>query len=314
MEIKDLSTKEENTWCPGCPNFGILESFKKAVAELADENKIKIKDTAIVTGIGCHAKIYDYLNLNGFYGIHGRVLPTALGIKVSNPGLSVVGFGGDGDTYAEGISHFIHACRYNADLTMIVHNNQVFSLTTGQATPTTEKGFVDGSTPLGVAEKPLNPITLALIAGASFVARGYALEAEHLKNIIKQAMEHKGFSFIDILQPCIIFHNVIPYFKKNIYKLEKSYDSSNLKEAKKRSEEWDYCFDPHTKRERGAEGAKINKVSPRYGVGVDNDKKVPIGVFYKIKKPAFEEQWPQQKTWHNLERKIDWKKIVKEFY
>src|SRR3989344_6617795 len=140
MEPKDLNTKEENTWCPGCPNFVILETVKKALAELTNEGKIQIKDTAVVTGIGCHAKIFDYLNINSFYGLHGRVLPLALGIKLGNPNLTVLGFGGDGDTYAEGLEHFIHNCRYNADLTMLAHNNQVFSLTTGQFTPTTEKG------------------------------------------------------------------------------------------------------------------------------------------------------------------------------
>ena len=131
MKPQDLNTKEENTWCPGCPNFGILQAVKEAVASLN-----LAKDMAMVSGIGCHAKIYDYLNLRGFNGIHGRVLPIALGIKLGNPKLTVVGFGGDGDTYAEGMEHFIHHCRFNADLTMLVHNNQVFSLTTGQATPT----------------------------------------------------------------------------------------------------------------------------------------------------------------------------------
>ena len=180
-KIQNLNTKEENTWCPGCPNFGILQASKEALTDLIKENKVKAKDITIVTGIGCHAKIFDYLNVNSFYGIHGRVLPICLGINVSNPELTVIGFGGDGDTYAEGISHLVHTCRHNPDLTMIVHNNQVFSLTIGQATPTSEKGFISGSTPLGIKEQPLNPLALALISGASFVARGYALEIGHLK-------------------------------------------------------------------------------------------------------------------------------------
>lgn len=148
----DLNTKIEKTWCPGCPNFLILEAFKEAAAELDSENKIKIKDTAAVTGIGCHAKIFDYLNINGFYGLHGRVLPVAQGMKIANPNLTVVGFGGDGDTFAEGASHFVHACRRNADITMIVHDNQVFALTVGQPTPTSEKGFLDGYPEPGVQE------------------------------------------------------------------------------------------------------------------------------------------------------------------
>ncbi|MBI2038647.1 MAG: 2-oxoacid:ferredoxin oxidoreductase subunit beta, partial [Candidatus Nealsonbacteria bacterium] len=134
MEPQDLNTKEENTWCPGCPNFVILETTKKALAELANEGKISIQNTAVVTGIGCHAKTFDYLDISSFYGIHGRVLPTALGIKLGNPNLTVLGFGGDGDTYAEGLDHFIHNCRYNVDIKMFVHNNQVFALTVGQPT------------------------------------------------------------------------------------------------------------------------------------------------------------------------------------
>ncbi len=288
MRVEDLNTKEEITWCPGCSNNGILQAFKEAVVDLVNENKIKVKDVAIVTGVGCSPKIFDYVNVNGFYGLHGRVLPVCLGIKNGNPELTVIGFAGDGGTYAEGISHFIHNCRYNANFTMIVHNNQTFSLTTGQATPTSEKGFIDGSTPLGVKEEPLNPIALALVSGASFVARGYALDVPHLKNLIKQAIKHKGFSFIDVLQPCLIFHNVIPYFQKNIYKLDKKHDTSDFERALKKAGEWDYCF--------------------------KNNNKVAIGVFYQKRKATFEKQWPQlKKPWYTIKRKIDWEKTIKEF-
>lgn len=289
MKAKNLQTKEEITWCPGCPNNGILSAVREAVSDLTNTGKIKSEDAAVVTGIGCHAKIYDYINLNGFYGIHGRVLPVCTGIKVANPRLTVIGFGGDGDTYAEGISHFIHSCRNNADITMIVHNNQVFSLTTGQATPTSEKGFAGASTPFGSSEKPLNPIAIALESQASFVARGFALDVPHLKNLIKQAIEHKGFSFIDVLQPCIIFHDVTPYFKKNIYKLgSQNHDFGNSKEALEKAKEWDYCF--------------------------DKDKRVPIGIFYKKEKLTFEQQWPHlKKAWYAVERKIDWENIINEF-
>jgi 2-oxoglutarate ferredoxin oxidoreductase subunit beta len=284
MKPEDLKTKEEITWCPGCSNFGILKAFQGAIAELD-----LAKSTAIVTGIGCHAKIYDYIDLKGFYGIHGRVLPICLGIKLGNPQMTVVGFGGDGDTYAEGMEHFIHNCRYNADLTMLVHNNQVFSLTTGQATPTSERGFKDGSTPLGVAEKPLNPIVLALEAGASFVARGYALDVLHLKNLFKQAITHKGFSFVDILQPCIIFHKYsVPYLNKNVYKIEETHDVKNFDHALEKAREWGYSY--------------------------EKDQRVPVGVFYQRKLPTFESQWPQLKQpWCTLDRKIDWSNIIREF-
>ena len=287
MTTKDLDTKEEITWCPGCPNYGILKTFKEAIAELVGNKKIQLKDTAIVTGIGCHAKSYDYVNLNGFYGIHGRVLPICLGMKLGNPQLTVVGFGGDGDTYAEGMSHFIHAGRHNADFTMIVHNNQVFSLTTGQATPTSEEGFIGASTPGGNIEKPLNPIILALESQASFVARSYALDSAHLKDTIIKAVEHKGFSFIDVLQPCLIFHNAIPYFQKNIYKIEENHDLTDLRAALEKAREWDYSF--------------------------DREKKVAIGVFYKSERPTFEEKLQLKNPWYKVERKIDWKNIIKEF-
>ena len=289
MKAEDLKTKEEITWCPGCPNNGILQASKEAIAELVNERKIKVKNVTIVTGVGCSPKIFDYIKVNGFYGLHGRVIPVCFGIKNANPKLEVLGFAGDGGTYAEGVSHFVHACRYNADFTMIVHNNQVFSLTTGQATPTTEQGFVDGSTPLGIKEKPLNPILLALTSGATFVARGYALNVPHLKDLIKEAITHKGFAFIDVLQPCLIFHNTISYFQKHIYKLkEKKHDFTDFESALQKAKEWDYCL--------------------------KEKARVPIGIFYKIKKPTFESQWPQlKKPWYTLKRKIDWPKVIEEF-
>ncbi len=287
MSIKDFNTKEEITWCPGCPNFGILQAVKNALSDLVKEKRIKAKDIAIASGIGCHAKIFDYLNVNGFYGLHGRVLPLCFGMKIANPELTVIGFGGDGDTYAEGVSHFIHNCRYNTDMTMLVHNNKAFALTTGQATPTSEKGFVGRSTPLGVKEKPLNPIALAIVNGATFVARGYALDINHLKGIIKEAIKHKGFSFIDILQPCLVFNNFSPYLKKHICRL-RNHNVSDFKQAFSKSMEWDYSF--------------------------EKKAKIPIGIFYKIKRPTFEDQWPQlKKPWYRVKRKINFKKTIKAF-
>ena len=259
MKPEDLSTKEINTWCPGCPNFGILQAVKEAVAELAIAS-----NTAIVTGIGCHAKIYDYLNLKAFYGIHGRVLPIAFGTKLGDPQMTVIGFGGDGDTYAEGMEHFIHHCRYNADLTMLVHNNQVFALTAGQPTPTTEIGFKDKTTPNGVKIQPLNPLRLMLASGASFVARTFA-EVKQLEYVFKEGIKHNGFSFIEVLQPCLIFHPDKNY-KEKIYSLEESgHDKNNFDMAWKKAGEFDY-----------------NVV-----------EKIPVGVFYQAKKPVFEEQFQQ---------------------
>ena len=169
----NLSTTTKPTWCPGCWNFQILAGVKKFL-EAKIKNEKDRKKYAIVTGIGCHAKIYDYLKLNGLNSLHGRVLPTCLGLKIGNPNLNVIGFSGDGDAYAEGIEHLIHAARYNSDFKYLVHNNQVFSLTVGQPTPVSEIGFTDKTTPQGVKTIPLNPIKLMLASGAGFVARVYA--------------------------------------------------------------------------------------------------------------------------------------------
>ncbi len=281
-----LDTPVENTWCPGCGNFGILTAVKNAVSELVEEGYDRRK-FALVSGIGCHAKIYDYININGFYSIHGRVLPTAIGMKLANPELVVLGFGGDGDTYAEGIAHFVHACRYNADITMIVHNNQVFALTTGQATPTSEKGYKGKSTPDGKWDEPMNPIVLALEMGATFVARGFAFDVKYLTKLIKEGIKHRGFAFIDVIQPCITFHNTTQYVRERIYRLEDAgHDPSNFEEALRRAREWNYDLDP--------------------------DAKIPVGVFYRVEKETMEEGYRRGVPYHRVKRKLDWKRVIAE--
>lgn len=288
MKKKELDTQEPITWCPGCPNFVILDSAKRALAELVTEKKIKAKNIAMASGIGCHAKIFDYIDINGFYGLHGRVLPLCLGMKAANPELTVLGFGGDGDTYAEGISHFVHNCRYNADMTMIVHNNKVFALTTGQATPTSEPGFVSKSTPLGVKEPPLNPIALALSAGATFVARGYTKDPQQLTKIIKKAVQHKGFAVVDVLQPCLTFHDFTSYLEDRTYELDKGYPASDLKKALNKALEWNYS--------------------------AEEDAKVALGIFYQKEKPTLQEHWPQlKKPWYRVKRKIKKEELLAEF-
>jgi len=273
----NLSTKTKPTWCPGCYNFQVLAGVKNVLAKEIKSRKKK-EDFVIVAGIGCHAKIFDYLNLNGINTLHGRVLPTCLGMKIGNPNLNVLGFSGDGDAYAEGMEHLIHSARYNSDFTYFVHNNQVFALTVGQPTPTTELGFKDKTNPLGVKIQPLNPIKLMLASGASFVARVFA-DVKQIEYVFKEALKHKGFSFIEILQPCLIFHPDLK-FKDKIYSLEKAgHDKTNFDEAWKKANEFDY-----------------NIV-----------KKIPTGIFYQIQKPVFEEQFPQLV---NLKKKkISWKNV-----
>lgn len=262
---ENLLTKNPNTWCPGCFNFQILSGVKNTLSKSIKQGRKK-EDFAIVSGIGCHGKIFDYLNLNGINTLHGRVLPACLGMKIGNPNLTILGFSGDGDAYAEGIEHLIHMARYNSDIKYIVHNNQVFALTAGEPTPTTSIGFKDKTTPQGVKIPPMNPIKLMLAAGAGFVARVFA-DVKQVETILEEAFKHKGFAFIEIIQPCIIFNNSAN-LKVNTYDLQEAkHDKYNLNEAMKKANEFDY-----------------NQVS--------NKTKIPLGVFYQEKKLVFEDLFP----------------------
>jgi len=202
-----LETKTNPTWCPGCGNYGILASLKKAIDGLG----IEPHEVLVVSGVGCHGHAPQWIRTYGFQTIHGRTLPLAQAAKLANHKLNVIAVSGDGDCYAIGLNHFIHAARRNIDITLLVHNNGVYGLTTGQTSPTSPKGFESKSTPFGCAETPVNPLTLALDAGATFVSRGFAGDPEHLKSIISQAVAHKGFSVVDILQPCVVWNKVNTY-------------------------------------------------------------------------------------------------------
>ncbi len=259
---KNLYTGAEITWCRLCGNFGLMSAFVWAVQELAD--KIPLEKFVILSGIGCHGKIVDYINLNSFYSIHGRATATATGIKLANPELRVICFVGDGDIYAEGIDHLVFAAKRNTDITVIVHDNRTYSLTTGQFTPTSPSFFKGKSTPQGTPEDPMNPVALMLEAGATFVARGYTGYTDPLKEVIKQAILHRGFSFVDVLQPCVVFYNTYDLYNRQTYKLEEAgHDLSSYEEAYKRAKEWNYSRE---------------------------DVKIPIGIFYKTEKPTYEER------------------------
>ena len=218
--MDDLTTYCENTWCPGCGNFGIFNAFKKAVRTL-EENGTPRDNLVITAGIGCHGKIFDYLKLSGLYSLHGRSMATAQGMKVGNPDLKVVGFAGDGDSFGEGLAHMIFAAKRNADITMIIHDNGVYGLTTGQFTPLSEKGFKGPSTPRGSIEEPLNPLTMMLEAGATFVARCYSGKIKEMTEVIVQAVKHEGFSFVDILQPCVSFNDTYKKYNDAVEILDK---------------------------------------------------------------------------------------------
>jgi 2-oxoglutarate ferredoxin oxidoreductase subunit beta len=259
---KELGTYAQNTWCPGCGNFGILASIKKALADLENDG-LDLNKVAIVSGIGCHAKIADYINVNSFYSIHGRVPPPMTGIKLANPDLTVIGHAGDGDAYGEGIEHLIFSAKRNIDMTFIVHNNRIYGLTTGQFTPTSPSGFKGRSTPKGSPEDPLNPVELMISAGATFVARGYTKNMKQLQSLIKAAINHKGFSFIDVLQPCFTFFNTYDYYNERVYELtEQDHDASDRNLAFVKAREW------------------------AYGEG----ERIPIGLFYQVKKTTYGER------------------------
>ena len=201
----DALGKFETAWCPGCGDFGILEAVKDALVKLdADMHKV-----VFVSGIGQAAKLPQYLNCNFFNGLHGRALPVATGIKMANRDLCVFVTSGDGDIYGEGGNHFIHAIRRNIDLTVIVHNNQVYGLTKGQASPTSDLGFVTKVQPHGVFNEPFHPLAAAIALGAGFVARSFSGDKEHLSSMIQEAVKYKGFSLVDVLQPCITFNKKI---------------------------------------------------------------------------------------------------------
>lgn len=262
MNNQNLKTNVVNSWCLGCGNFGLERALKSALKELTKEGH-NLENFVILTGIGCHGKIADYLNLNSFYSLHGRAIPTATGIKLANSNLVPICCVGDGDVYSEGLEHLIFAAKRNSNIKVFVHNNRVFSLTTGQFTPTSPKGFKGKSTPKGNLEEPLNPIELAIVAGATFVARGYTAKVEQLKNLIKKAIFHSGFAFVDILQPCVAYFDTYNLYNKNVYELEeKKEELSDFKKALEKAREWNY----------------------------QDLGKIPIGLFYQIKKPTFEEE------------------------
>ncbi|MFW9822547.1 MAG: thiamine pyrophosphate-dependent enzyme [Candidatus Thorarchaeota archaeon] len=231
--MEDLKTYAEITWCPGCGNFGIFTAVRNAIL-LLEENGIGRDNIVITSGIGCHAKIFDYLNLSGFYGLHGRNCSNSEGIKIANPDLKVINFSGDANGLAEGLAHTMFAAKRNQDITFILHNNSVYALTTGQFSPLSEKGWKGPSTPRGSYEKPFNPISLMIEVGATFVARGFAGDTKHLTDLIVQGVKHEGFAFIEVLQPAVPYHKWEEY-REHIEYLEK--ESENQLEAIKIAKE-----------------------------------------------------------------------------
>ena len=222
-------------WCPGCGNFGILKTLKEALSELG----LTPQKVVFVSGIGQAAKTPHYLRAHLFNGLHGRALPPAVGIKAANPKLVVIAEGGDGDMYGEGGNHFIHTIRRNPDITNLVHNNMVYGLTKGQASPTSQLHFKTPVQVGGVFLEPFNPLAVAITLGASFVGRAFIGDTNGTRDLLKRAISHKGYSLVDILQPCVSFNKVNTYswFKEHTYNLENSHDSGDREEALRRAME-----------------------------------------------------------------------------
>ena len=238
MVMADLKGKVDPDWCPGCGDFGVLAAVQKALVELQIPNH----SVATVSGIGCSSNFPGFINTYGMHTLHGRSLPVASGLKMANHDLTVLVTGGDGDGFGIGVGHFVHAMRRNINLTYMVLDNQIYGLTTGQTSPTSRIGMKTKSSPYGNMDTPVNPVTLALSAGATFVGRGFSGEQKHLTELIKQAIQHKGFSFLDIFSPCVTYNkdNTFQWFRPRVKKLEDdaAYDSTNWIGAMERATQW----------------------------------------------------------------------------
>jgi 2-oxoglutarate/2-oxoacid ferredoxin oxidoreductase subunit beta len=257
LPIQSFEGLVDPDWCPGCGDFAVLKAVKVGAAKAG----VAPKDLVIVSGIGCSSNLPGYVNSYGVHSLHGRSVVVATGIKLANTDLKVVITGGDGDGYGIGIAHFIHAMRRNLDLTYVVMDNQIYGLTTGQASPTTMKDHRTKSTPKGNVELPINPLALAVVSGATYVARGFSGDPNHMADLIAGGIQHKGFALIDVFSPCVTYNklNTYAYFKKRCYKLEeeKGYDPNNAAAAMERSHEW--------------------------------GDRIPIGLVYKDQQPTYED-------------------------
>ena len=281
VSIKDYG-EYETAWCPGCGNFSIIKAVKQALAA----RQLNPHEVLFVSGIGQAAKTPHYLNANVFNGLHGRSLPVATGAKCANPNLTVIVESGDGCNYGEGGNHLLAAIRRNIDVTILVHNNQVYGLTKGQASPTSAEGFVTKAQPGGAPSAPFNPITVAVAMRAGFVARGFAGMPDHLSELIQQGIAHRGLALIDVLQPCVSFNkiNTFTWYKQRCEALPKTYDPTDWEQAIKVASEW--------------------------------GDKIPTGIMYRNDRRPFEEHFPTLQHGPLLGRDVDrvmLKKIMKGY-
>jgi 2-oxoglutarate ferredoxin oxidoreductase subunit beta len=257
---KDFEGGERPTWCTGCGNFAILNAIKMALAE----KNVAPHEILVVTGIGCGSKLPFYMKVTAFNGLHGRTLAAATGARLANHGLRVMAVHGDGDGYGEGLSHFLNAARRNIAIVDVVQDNRIYGLTKGQYSPTSEHGKRTPTSPEGAPDWPVQPLAMAITAGATFVSRGYSGELNHLARLIGEALDHPGYALVDVLQPCVTFNRNYAYdfYSERVYKLEdeEGYDPTNKAAAWERALEW--------------------------------GDRIPIGVFYRTQLPTYEDQVP----------------------
>ena len=257
VSVKDFASPVKPTWCPGCGDYGIHAALKQALVRAG----LAPHQVLIIGGIGCGSKLPDYTQANGFMTLHGRTLPVATGAKLGNHGLKVITIHGDGDGMGLGMGHFIHTARRNIGIVDLLQNNQIYGLTKGQYSPTSDAGFVTKTSPDGAFETAVNPPALALAAGGAFIARGFAGDVKHLAGLIAQALEHKGYALVDMLQPCVTFNrkNTYDWYRQRVYKLEETeYDPSDRVAALQKVLEW--------------------------------GDRIPLGVIYQARLPTYEEQ------------------------
>lgn len=258
MAETDGLISRQTAWCPGCGNFNILKSFAEAMVEL----DLEPHQFVVVSGIGQAGKLPHYTMCNAFNGLHGRTLPVATAIRLVNHSLPVIAVAGDGDCYGEGGNHFLHAMRRNINVKLFVHDNQIYGLTKGQASPTSERGMVTRTQPAGVLLAPLNPVALAVAADAAFVARGYAGDRKFLQQLMVEAMRFKGFALLDILQPCITFNrlNTYHWYQERVYRIDGSHNPADREAA--------------------------------FRLALEFDDRIPTGVIYRNERPTLEELAP----------------------
>lgn len=263
-DTKAFNSEIRPTWCPGCGNFGMFEALKRAVAQLGWEKH----EFSMFWGIGQHGNGADFWDVQGFHALHGRALPPATAFKLTRPDQHVIVEMGDGDGYGLGMGHFIHTVRRNVNLTCIAHDNQIYGLTTGQASPTSDRLMKTPSTPQGVLEMPVNPLGLALAQGATFVARGFAGDLAHLTDLYVKALQHPGFALVDVFQPCVTFNkvNTFQWFRERVYKLEE--------------QDWDT-------RDR-AKALDLSLSTFHELTCTPEQCRVPIGIFYQEEAPTYD--------------------------